>query len=118
MTGLEALETLHTKIGILDTEQDLYNHCLNIIETELKRLENFDNHHCVTLPRMSGKKSLAEDYAEALMILRIIKEKVMPLVCVDDGEVANGHYRVYDAELYMHRELTRTEFDLLKEVLK
>ena len=37
--GLEALDKLHTKINILDTEQDLYNYCLTTIEKELKAFE-------------------------------------------------------------------------------
>jgi hypothetical protein len=55
---------------------------------------------------------------KSLKALEIIKEKVMPLVNLDEGELCKDHYRVYDGELYMYTELTKEEYDLLKEALK
>lgn len=103
--GLEALEKLVDRLAIKKYDESgnlIYwkstaDNEFHIIETELKRLEKYDNSHLVVLPRMSGKNSLADDYMKACEILRIIKEKE----CLFKGL----------------QNLTQAEFDLLKEEL-
>ena len=53
---------------------------------------------------------------KALKALEIIKEKGN-FLCLDYSEYENKYY-IYDAELYIHNELTKEEYDLLKEVLE
>ena len=49
-------------------------------------------------------------------ILAIIKNKVMPLVNLEDDTTIcrKGRFAVYDNELYQSEDLTQEEYDLLK----
>ena len=97
MKGLEALERLMSKYNemCLDTgcNDDEYQNGNTtseraIIEKELKALE-------------------------------IIKRTALKLVSLEDETTIcpKGGYAFYDGELYQYEELTKDEFDLLKEVL-
>ena len=102
--GLEALEKLHTKINILDTEQDLYNYCLITIEKELKEKE------------VKAIEVCKEFFDKELKALEIIKEKkvnVGDFVRCKSIEDYN-EYCCYGKE----ETLTQEEYDLLKEVLE
>ena len=85
-----------------------------IIETALKRLEKIDN----TTTKMNNKKLIMfdEEVGKRLKALEIIKEKGN-FLCLHYSEYENKYY-IYDAELYMHNELTKEEYELLKEILK
>lgn len=52
--------------------------------------------------------------------LEIIKNKCQffSLESDEDDFCPKGHYRVYDAELYQFNELTKEEYELLREMLK
>ncbi len=77
---------------------------LDLIETALKRLENYDNSTCNGL--MNENIKLKE-------ILRIIKENVMPLLSVDMIKYCKV-YPIEDKEII----ITQDEYNLLKEWLK
>ena len=63
---------------------------------------------------------LKNAFPQELKTLEIIKEKVMPLVSLEDEDsiCKPNQYRVYDNELYQSTALTQEEYDLLKEWLK
>ena len=112
LTPLEALCYLDDIAHGRKTEFDPHQLKI-IIETALKRLEFYD--------KCNYQTTIHKDVlqiSKELQALEIVKEKVMCLVSLDDGEICKGHYRVYDGELFMHTELTKEEFDILKEVLK
>lgn len=133
---LERLKNIHDSWNCCNPNS---NGCdekdFEIIEAALKEKENiesrideiFSNHNIKSFVELNERLC---DYNELkfdddikqmtlnhwVKALKIIKEKVMSLVSLDDGKICNGHYRVYDGELYMHNELTKEEYDLLKEV--
>ena len=139
---LEALEEAKelTHRLITSGSWDKIEEQLNIVESALKEYETIKQIKIVVADAKISKEDLKklinqrgfisnlqpceikslfdEETQKKLKALEIIKEKVMPLVSLDEGELCKGHYRVYDGELYMHTELTKEEYDLLREVLK
>ena len=101
------LEALNILVGMAVVQQRAYE-IKPIIENALKRLDMYEN--VVGIERI-------QDTNKKLKALEIIKEKIAPLVCLDDGEISKGRYRVYDNEFYGFKELTKEEYELLKEVL-
>ena len=128
---LEALEKIKKlyksyveKVGL--NEKDILGFDLSFacIEKELKEHDKLNGIWCTwEEPEEPGIIAPYEgipidiNLPKKLKALEIIKKKVMPLVSLDDGEICKGHYRVYDAELYLHNELTEEEYEILKEVL-
>jgi hypothetical protein len=95
MNGLEALDYLLDKQEKLEKygssgtiSVSKQRECLNAIEKELKAFE-------------------------------IIKRTALRLVSLEDETTIcpKGKHAFYDGELYQYEELTKDEFDLLKEVL-
>ena len=101
--GLEALETLkHTT----DLANPLYGWTneLNIIETELKRLENMDYHYLKV-----------RDLDKKLKALEIIKEYPEQLLDIIDTDDYNEYL---DLDYAPNQYLSEKNYYLLKEVLK
>ena len=69
--------------------------------------------------RIDGMCALqSNDYKiveDELKALEIIKKKGN-FISLEYDEF-NGKYYIYDSELYMHNEITKEEYDLLKEIL-
>ena len=109
------LNEFHHRIVSEDIEvETIEGHPINIIESALKRLEKIDN----TTTKMNDKELIMfdEEVGKRLKALEIIKEKGN-FLCLHYSEYENKYY-IYDAELYMHNELTKEEYELLKEILK
>lgn len=127
---LEALERLTRIHNFVE-----FKECYSLIETALKRLEMYDSVEksiketapckCILNDDGSIEMEGANDfllvpkieYQKKVKTLKIIKDKVMSLVSLDDEEICKGHYRVYDGELYGHTELTKEEYELLEEMV-
>lgn len=112
-------EVIKAKHGVTEeSAKERYD----IIETALKDYEQLKSRENNVLPIDEFIGDLGEhtrdEVAMKLKALEIIKDKIMPLVNLDDGELCECHYRVYDNELYGHTELTKEEYDLLKEIQK
>lgn len=119
---LEALERIkHTSIVVEkgDKVKPILPYIiseLSIIETALKDYERLKQ--CID-ERGNLINECIEVVAEKkLKALEIIKEKVMPFVeLVDRTNYKENCYRVYDNEGYEYTNITKEEYDLLKEVL-
>ena len=80
----------------------------------LKRIEEFLK---VNTPHWKQDVGYIE---KDLQALEIIKRTAMKLVSLEDSEsgiCVNGRYAIYDNELYQSIDITKEEYDLLKEVL-
>ena len=96
----------HSKDTFIYSIQPICEVIQNNIEEELKR--------------QLREWVLKNAFPQELKALEIIKEKVMPLVSLEDEDsiCKPNQYRVYDNELYQSTALTKEEYDLLKEWLK
>ena len=106
-TGIHCEEKLdHTKDTFIYSIQPICEVIQNNIEKELKK--------------QLREWVLKNAFPQELKALEIIKEKVMPLVSLEDEDsiCKPNQYRVYDNELYQSTALTKEEYDLLKEWLK
>lgn len=102
---------LEDKYGLL-----IYVNDLDIIETALKKVERIEKSY---RQATEMKCAMEKHIIKQDKILRIIKEKVMPLVSLDYQPERKGkEYRVYDSELYQYTDLFKEQYDLLKEYFK
>ena len=110
---LEALKLIKWKLedeGILGKEYEL----CDIIEKALKRLEELENAFDSLSKDDEKAKKLLSKEIEKNRAFEIIKKH--PMFSLHD-DLPKGTYRMYDCELYSHYDLTKEEYDLLKEVL-
>lgn len=121
LNGLEALEELKFQVGnITYHTRDLQitsfkvkdSGLFEIIEKELKDGENYK-----VIYRLEHEKNQQLSQANLKMskALEIIKK--YPMFSLHD-DLPQGTYRIYDCELYSHYDLTKEEYDLLKEILQ
>lgn len=120
LTPLEAFENI-----IIDLAPHLINanvEEIKIVKTELNELEEYKSilkdFGLENPQNLIDNLNIIKDskFHEKLKALEIIKEKGN-FLCLDYSEYENKYY-IYDAELYMHNELTKEEYELLKEVLE
>lgn len=91
---------------------------------ELKRLA-YENACCRCQYYENGKcqnkgECVWSSIEKELKAFEIIKRTALKLVSLEDDTTIckKGRYAFYDAELYGSKDLTKDEFDLLKEVMK
>ena len=110
--GLEAFN----RFKMLVKPDTVSDECLELketIETELKRLEELEKAFDALLKDDEKTKKLLSKEIEKNRAFEIIKEKGN-FISLEYDEY-NDKYYIYDNELYMHNEITKEEFDLLKE---
>ncbi len=96
----------------------------DIIEKELKEYEEMKAIKGTTTFDKAIEDTLINtcpNVAKKLKALEIIKRTAMKLVSLEDSESGicfNGRYAIYDNELYQSIDITKEEYDLLKEVLE
>ena len=68
--------------------------------------------------RGNSKTTMLINVYKAFKAIEIIKEKCpfFNLYSDEEGMCPKGHYRIYDNELYQFNELTKEEYEVLKEV--
>ena len=116
---LEALANLMARVSCGEDNINKAKYDYEIIETALKRLANYEQNEDFNKDVLNYAFLNEQDKIKKLKALELVKEKVMPLVSVEHETTRNGvkKYRVYDNEGYDYIELTKDEYDLLKEVL-
>lgn len=116
--GLEELEKLGNEYPSEgDTLWSQYSESFSIIEKELKDYEETKKE---LKQVMKDYQDLGNSCYKELKALEIIKRTALKLVSLEDDTTIcrKGRYAFYDNELYKSEDLTKEEYDLLKEVLK
>ena len=81
-------------------------------------LANYENLKTKQHELNKNWKKCCEVNQKQKQILEVLKKSAMELVSLEIEDFGKGKlYRVYDGELYMHIDLTKEEFNLLKEWL-
>ena len=125
--GLEALEQLKYYNTFVNDDFDM-THEIEIIETELKRLEEIDKNRQVIISqkeltkediieRIKNAPIICMPYSKQDEILRIIKEKGVDVGVLQHCLTLADYNNSIEYEL-AYKPLTKEEFDLLKEWLK
>lgn len=121
LTSLEALKTAKSFRLSWDNSDWLnkedQDYLFDIIETALKRLENYEGKWYDT--NLKQIFISIEDWnieRKKLKALEIIKEKGNFISFEYDKY--DDKYYIYDNEFYAHNEITKEEYDLLKEVFE
>ena len=121
LTPLEALENIKREAGFpyFSTlyDIDMWREDFKTVETALKENEVYQFMFHEVKYYVESKEFSLEDLAKKLKALEIIKNKQVDMNTLRMTFVMNKDFTFYNEDLSFGEELTKEEYELLKEVL-